>query len=453
MNKFLLFIVVFLPQIVTAQWEVAAEDVISNTPIGHRVWSIKMVDENTIWAVSAPDTFQPDSTHISSVYRSIDGGDTYEISTISETAGASLIDISAIDDQTAFVAGGVNGIQKTSDGGQSWNKLDTYPLPFVAIVHAFSENEILAVGGDGAVGFAVSNDGGLTWTLIGGSDWVTPPGTSLWELDPETSVIWTVFSNNATYDVVGDAMILGNNKGQFIKSTDKGYNWAIFDTPFTENGISSSCISMVNTDTFMMVSNINTDFMGIAPTSIATIDGGITWFNGFPPVTPADVQDFPNQPGTFIVASHANFSGAVGTAITYNFGESWQLIDNNPIITMDFLNDSVGVATCCNIPPLNAFGEIYRWNFDFPVSVIELTKSEITMEIGPNPFVNELKFKTNATENLEIVITDISGKTWQQFQTNGAAEFSKNVGDLPNGMYLVRVFDGQNWFTDKVVKQ
>jgi len=76
-------------------------------------------------------------------------------------------------DHTAFAGGGVLGLYKTTDGGDSWFKLAEYPKPtYGALVfsprYLYDHTLLLAQGnGEQGDGIYLSHDGGLTWEQVG----------------------------------------------------------------------------------------------------------------------------------------------------------------------------------------------------------------------------------------------------------------------------------------------
>ncbi len=72
--------------------------------------------------------------------------------------------------------------------------------------------------------------------------------------------------------------------------------------------------------------------------------------------------------------------------------------------------------------------------------------------VYPNPVVDtfnvNLSAKFNAN-NVSVTVTDLTGKTVKTFGTND----SYNVSELPAGVYVVKITDGKNTETKKIVKK
>ncbi|MGB0932428.1 MAG: T9SS type A sorting domain-containing protein, partial [Chitinophagales bacterium] len=78
---------------------------------------------------------------------------------------------------------------------------------------------------------------------------------------------------------------------------------------------------------------------------------------------------------------------------------------------------------------------------------------QITLHPNPtnNRFTLRLKNPKQQTKNLQLKITDIHGRTLQQLPLLQAS-IEVDLSDQPNGIYLVQISDGKNWWTEKVVK-
>lgn len=92
---------------------------------------------------------------------------------------------------------------------------------------------------------------------------------------------------------------------------------------------------------------------------------------------------------------------------------------------------------------------------DFSVTTGTMAVSDLDKNIAsvyPNPVVDtfnvNLSSKFNAN-NVSVTVTDLAGRTVKTF---GAAA-SYNVADLASGVYIVKITDGQNTETKKIVKK
>lgn len=87
---------------------------------------------------------------------------------------------------------------------------------------------------------------------------------------------------------------------------------------------------------------------------------------------------------------------------------------------------------------------------DSVMGVSDLNKNVST--VYPNPVVDTFnvnlssKFNVN---NVSVTVTDLAGRTVKTF----SAAASYNVADLAAGVYVVKITDGQNTETKKIVKK
>ena len=106
-----------------------------------------------------------------------------------------------------------------------------------------------------------------------------------------------------------------------------------------------------------------------------------------------------------------------------------------------------------------ALSGIRYLNFtDLSVGVSQFANKESdNMILFPNPAMDELKvsFQSSETGNLQIDIMDVQGKVLQQ-QTissqNGTNLFAINIAQLPQGLYLCRLQNGNKLETIKFLK-
>lgn len=92
---------------------------------------------------------------------------------------------------------------------------------------------------------------------------------------------------------------------------------------------------------------------------------------------------------------------------------------------------------------------------DFKVTGETMAVSDVNANISsvyPNPVVDSFNMNLSSkfnVGNVSVTLTDLTGKTVKTF---GAAD-SYNVSDLPKGVYVVKITDGKNTETKKIVKK
>jgi len=456
MNRKILFFI-FVFSIISqskllAQWESLGDDII---PQDHRVWSIKVAPDESIWAISTFDDY-PLVDQVPKVHRSADTGITWVNSEIPAAINNTGSDISPIDSMNAFIGLSTSGLFQTIDGGQSWAKVESY-LFQAYYVHFFNLNEGWVLGGDntGSLVMSLTSDGGQTWTNSGNGVG-QPSGTSV-PINTNDFIAFT-FSLNSSYDVHGNTIILGRSAGNYWRSDDKGYNWTNHETPLSAQGLMTSNVAMKDENTFMVAGDILvSNFSGTAAMNYTTTDGGLTWsIEGSSGMTAAATRYIPNSDSVFIMVGHNNFGwGNRGTAISYNYGETWEIIDNTSLITIDFINENTGVGTCCNNIWSTANGQIHKWNFELPTSTIDIVESTL-VKIIPNPVSDILIISTNGefhTSKLSVEVMSINGQRILFEEHPNTSEIIISTRDLPKGVYSLRITDYQKSVVKKFIKK
>ncbi len=436
-----------------AQWESLGNDII---PQNHRVWSIKVAPDKSVWATATFDAFPP-SNQIPKIFRSIDEGNTWTDSEIPPAVSTYGWDISPIDSMNAFVALDTAGLYQTIDGGQNWTKVDSFVYrPFY--VHFFNANEgwVLADDGTGFLVMSVTEDGGQNWINISYSFGI-PSGTSLPPLDAMESVLPFTFSVNSAYDYDSESIILGTTKGTYWISNDKGKNWERKNSPLEGLGLNLTNVAMKDENTFMIVADTEQGtFNGTTTVNFTTTDGGATWVEGNSGVTAAASHYIPNSDSVFIMVGHNNFGwGSEGTAISYDYGENWEILDNTSIIAIDFVDENTGYGSCCNNSWQTANGQIHKWNFDLPTSTFEIIESEL-VKIFPNPVNNNLTISLNnkfKSGELIIEIISANGKILSNSKTQVNEQINIQTADLPKGFYSLRITGEKKSVIKKFVKE
>lgn len=438
-----------------AQWESIGLEVL---PSFHRVWSIKMASDYSVWVFSTYDAFPLPVGEAPVVHRLADGSNEWISSRIPDSEMTIGSDIEPLDSMTAYAAAFFSGLIKTTDGSATWQKIDSYPFnPF--FVHFFDEDNGWVAGADTTTNaFFVSSfttDGGATWSHTGSAPIGQAPGTSIPQLDP-TEGVGIAYSANSSYDVVGDTIIMGRSSGAYWMSIDRGKNWERINSPLADMGLQCTNVAMKNHQEFLIAGNITINgSQEVAAVSFITQDGGATWMEGSPIVTPAAAHYIPGTDGIYIIAGHRAFGGegAQGTAITYDYGESWEYIDDTRLIAMDFVDAEHGVATCCNIWA-DTQGQIYKWNLEVPTPVFEKPLSQ-HISLSPNPTSGpfELSFSEKPTSGkISVQIITYDGRIVKNITVPYSPKISLDISDLPAGLFFLKIGGGREVVTKKIIK-
>ena len=83
---------------------------------------------------------------------------------------------------------------------------------------------------------------------------------------------------------------------------------------------------------------------------------------------------------------------------------------------------------------------------------IEETENPVFFTFGPNPATESIKlFMANTTEEVSINIVDIMGKLMLETTASGET-ITVNTSELPQGSYIIRIHDGEDSYTRRMVK-
>jgi photosystem II stability/assembly factor-like uncharacterized protein len=237
-------------------------------------------DPNIVWVGSGENNSQRSVAYGDGVYRSLDGGKTWENKGLKRSLHIGKIIVHPADADVIYVAamgplwgpGGDRGVFKSTDGGESWQlvleidentgvvDLAMDPRdPDVLYAASYQRRRhvwTLINGGPGS-GIHKTTDGGSTWTKLSAG----LPGVDMGRIGLAISP--------ADPDVVYAIIEAAQGKGGFFRSTDAGLNWEKRDgyvagSPQYYNEIIAdphNVDRVYSMDTFMMV----------------TEDGGKSW--------------------------------------------------------------------------------------------------------------------------------------------------------------------------------
>lgn len=413
-------------------------------PWYYSILSFHAVDENIVWAVA--DTIKPSESYIGSPYvlRTTDGGDSWNVRSIPQTDGTYLMDVAAVDANTAWVtmnglsADSVGGIFKTTDGGETWTaQLDQVKSVYI---HFFDMDNGVQVNRHR---IHITTNSGNTWELI--------PPENIPSFGDEESTIYYC-ANNAVA-VSGDRIWMGTSYGRILRSTDKGLHWditaiagtfnlAILSVSFrdTLHGIATACYN-------------GKTFQPVRTKMARTSDGGETWeMISNPPSTTAgeSITYVPGTEHTYVVNSHYHLAG---TAISMDDGVSWTTVDDKGCYGLAFVSPTKGWSSLITTPE-NTANYILRWSGNsLPVEEMSSsgTASSFALEeCYPNPVVSSatISFHLPSAGLTRLTVHDVLGRCVkvlaEEFRHAGAHKVTFNESHLPSGVYVYRLaWNGQ----------
>lgn len=397
---------------------------------------ISIVDDDIVWA-KAYDGASTTPQNVREYTRSTDGGNSWTSGLINLGASQTLLSvssISAISSTTAWVTAYstnpntvLGGIWKTTDSGATWTKQTTALFNNVAdsftnIVYFWDANNGFAQGDpiDGYFELYTTSNGGTTWTRVP-SDNIPLP------LSSEYGYVHN-------YDVIGDIIWFGTNKGRIFKSIDKGLNWTVSQTPITDFGGAavSGSYSFKDANNGLLVKKATN------PLLYKTTDGGATWtslsYTGV--LGGGDLAYIPDT-NTVVTVGSTTTGGTTENFTSYsnNNGLTWtKVMSGTQVASLKFRNTTTGFGG--GFTTSASAGGVYKY------TGTQLTTSQFStiskLAVWPNPAQNTIQF--SGAEVTEVRVFDLLGK--QVLSQNLDSENTAvEVSNLANGMYLVQATD------------
>lgn len=410
---------------------------------------ISYADANTVWICAA------DGSGGGGTYRnwgrSLDGGSTWTNGVINLGSNdLGIGSIQAISATTAYVAGFPNaataqgGVWITTNSGATWTRQNTALFntadSFANFVYFWNANVGICQGdpSDGYFEIYVTTNGGTTWTRVPSGNLPTPE-------DGEYGYVHN-------FDVVGNTIWFGTNKGRIYKNTNQGNGlWTVAQSPIADFG--SAAIS--GNYTFKDQNEgllISSDWQ-----FFRTTDGAATWNPEVPNGTYRNFNvDFVPGAGNYVVCTGEDLlDGLRGSSYSTDGGLNWEdinLIDLDPVDgggALAFYDATHGLAS--GFTTSSTVGGIWKWINDASMANVDF-QSTHAYTVSPNPTSGEIQI--NGQKIAQVTVFDILGK--QVFNANYGAlnNVSVNLSSLNSGVYMVKVSnDAGASSTVKVIKQ
>lgn len=330
---------------------------ILETP-GFTIGDIAAVDDNNIWTIPMFGN---------QFYRTSDGGKTWNSGYIPlSDSSYQIVSLEAFSKDIAWVMALSMPVQnagiilKTTDGGLNWVEQTTSfinPNEGPQVFHFFNENDGFALAQvvnsknrlfSTHAGY-ITSDGGDTWEKLDTDAYPAAQGEELFVKD------------NKFLQAKGDHLRFGTSNGKMYHSSDRGRTWNVQDV---SPGIAIQSIAFKDDLNGIAVSG--NDFLGTdIIKAFSTSDGGQSWTELKMPEYPRTTSIYfiegsinpTNSCGTYIM--YADYGSLSGTAVSNDDGQTWNLVNRKSTGDILFINPNVGWVGG-TIPGSRAEG-LYEW--------------------------------------------------------------------------------------------
>ncbi len=297
---------------------------VQTSGVTHRLRGVSAVNEQVAWASGAGST----------VLRTTDGGQTWQKLNVTSDA-LDFRDIDAIDAQTAYVMSIGNGplsrIYKTTDAGKTWNLQfkNEDEKAFLDAMSFWDANHGIAFGDSVDKQFYIltTADGGRTWTRVPTTN--LPPAQENEGAFAASGTNIAVFGRSHAWIGTGAAA-----KSRVLRTVDSGRTWQVADTPLA-SAPSAGIFSIAFRDAKhgVIAGGDYRKEQEAVDNLAVTSDGGITWtlvkgLSGFRSV----VAYVPGTKTPTLIAL-----GPSGGDYSLDDGRTWSRIDGPGFDTFSFV--------------------------------------------------------------------------------------------------------------------
>jgi len=362
------------------------------------------------------------------IYTTSDGGDTWtrvEQANIPDpsasdeygTVGLFCVD----DDGVAYFNTTKGRIFKSIDKGANWTIITTPLTGRTRIAFADEDNGIIMEAGNKDKAY-FTTDGGANWTKISDADLF---GSAIAYV-PGTERMYV--SSSADGDKGAGASY----------SIDGGKTWSKF------NGLDDTqCLAIGFYD-------MRTGWLGRFSTN--STSGGILKYNGADALPGFSVSPEPKRDAT-VTFTDITLSEAVGLTYVWDFGTDATPATANTEGPHDVVYSTIGAKTISLTVNGQAITE------DITVAVPTSIESEFAKDkfsIYPNPNNGQFNLEINSQKNTDVYL-EVYGMNGQIVYFNkfkkgyGQTVLPINMKDVEKGIYIMKVFDGENYQVKKFV--
>lgn len=387
---------------------------------------ISIVDENIVWATAYDGS--GGGANVQEFTKTTDGGLNWTPGTINvQNSNLGISMIHAIDQNTAWLAayptgaGQTGGIWKTTNGGNTWTRqnsaLYNNAASFTNVVYFWDANNGFCQGDP------INGEFELYTTTNGGATWVAVPGGSI-----PNPLNGNEFGYTRQIEVVGDNVWFTTSLGRIYHSTDKGYTWSVYNTPVPDFGGAITSGSSANLSFGSATEGLIVEIDG---TVYRSTDGGANW------VTVTTTGSVFTNGLCFIEGTNTVFTtgagtGASGSSYSEDGGTTWNLIDSEQHLYVEFINPSIGWSGWFNTNATTA--GMWKWNNLSSSMTADFAASSLMACVGVGVDYTDMTTGSSPTSWLWVFEGGTPGTSTAQnptvtYSTPGVYDVSLTVND------------------------
>ena len=410
---------------------------------------ISAVNSNVLWATGYDGSGVGAAMQVFT--KTSNGGDTWTAGEITGFSAYEPAMIMGLNENTAWVpmfgANGGGVLVKTTDGGNTWeqsnNAAFAAPDGFPNVVHFWDANNGFCMGDPTGGYFEIytTTDGGANWTRV-------PQANIPAMLGGEFGIV-------GYYSVVGDIVWFGTNKGRVYKSTNKGLNWTVSVTSFSNHYVDVDFL----TATYGVAREMGTGSGTVTGQLCESTDGGATW-TAIPMPAVMYTSGFawiPGSPNYCVTTGSA--STASGAAYSFNGGHTWTDFDatsGTQFLYTAWTDNSHGWSgSFTDQTTPSTVGGMYKYN-GVLTDILQIDPKQGGVTIYPNPsngnFTCAIVGFSNQDVNVNIY-NSLGQIVYSKTSNENLISYNQNVdlSNLKKGVYFAEVQCGKKLINQKLV--
>lgn len=423
----------------------------ANFPFPLSGLSIVAVDELVAWTTG----YEQDSNYYGTdlnygISKTIDRGESWQAVPTPAWEQGYLSSIYAKNGEEAWLTyvDYTNGnlVYKTIDGGENWEIVFDGVGVFINFIYMWDENEGIILGDPDSLGLEIYT------TTDGGNNWTRNQNVPL---APEDE---GVYGDN--YKVIGNQIWFATSSGRIFHSVDRGNAWEAWDQPVTDF---YPWLMDVNDagDTYLICSEYDSTGFVSAHQLFRTRNNGQSWDDVTMSENNIHLNDIEAIPGSGVLVGAFEKSDNLGvmyTRISNDDGETWIEVDTQSLISyLDFYNTQVGYASERRYS-FHSHPSIVNRYIGSPLTGLlrntPLLDLEVTISPNPTSDIVTITLTSDENENYWILLNSISGNLIEKKTFSNVSAFNHTIDfrELASGVYTVTIANSKGMKTELITK-